>query len=142
MNPLTFTLYGKPRTKKNSQRPITAESKKGKKYTMILPSAAYEDYEAGCYNWATYTERVPISEGRKLFPGKCVLGGFDNNPGTLIDTGDDAQLEAKVRELIEENGYRGFTLGADCSIPNDIDDARVRVISDAAARFVNPNFGK
>lgn len=53
MKPLTFTLYGDPRTKKNSQRPITAQSKKGKKYTMILPSAAYEDYEADCMRQIT-----------------------------------------------------------------------------------------
>lgn len=100
----------------------------------------YLDYEAGCYNWAQHTEKVPLAEGRKLFPGKCILGGFDNNPKTLIDTGDPADVEAYVEELIKENGYTGFILGADCSIPNDIDDNRVRVISDAAAKFTNPNF--
>ena len=102
----------------------------------------YEDYEAGCYNWAQHTERIPLYEGRKLFPGKCVLGGFDNNPGTLIDTGSDAELDAYVRQLLDENGYRGFILGADCSIPNGIDDARVRAISDAAARHLNPAFAR
>lgn len=60
MNPLTFTLYGDPRTKKNSQRPITAESKKGKKYTMILPSAAYGDYEADCLRQITGNYRRHI----------------------------------------------------------------------------------
>ena len=60
MKPLTFTLYGDPRTKKNSQRPITAESKKGKKYTMILPSAAYEDYEADCLRQITGNYRRHI----------------------------------------------------------------------------------
>ena len=60
MNPLTFTLYGDPRTKKNSQRPITAQSRKGKKYTMILPSAAYEDYEADCLRQITGNYRRHI----------------------------------------------------------------------------------
>ena len=60
MNPLTFTLYGDPRTKKNSQRPITAESKKGKMYTMILPSVAYEDYEADCLRQITGNYRRHI----------------------------------------------------------------------------------
>lgn len=60
MNPLTFTLYGDPRTKKNSQRPITAESRKGKKYTMILPSAAYGDYEADCLRQITGNYRRHI----------------------------------------------------------------------------------
>ena len=100
----------------------------------------YQDYEAGCYNWAQHTEKIPLSEGRALFPGKCVLGGFDNNPGTLIDTGTPEELEAYTRQLIRENGYKGFILGADCSIPNDIDDHQVRLISDAAMRCLNPNF--
>ena len=100
----------------------------------------YQDYEAGCYNWAIHTEKISIAEGRKLFPGKPVLGGFDNNPGTLIDTGSREELEAYVNRLVDENGYRGFILGADCSIPNQIDDDRVRIISDAAARRLNPNF--
>ena len=102
----------------------------------------YRDYEAGCYNWAQHTERIPLAEGRRLFPGKCVLGGFDNNPGTLIDTGSDEALDAYVKQLIDENGYRGYIMGADCSIPNDIDDRRVRVISDAAAKYLNPNVAR
>jgi len=60
LNPLTFTLYGDPRTKKNSQRPITAQSRKGKKYTMILPSAAYGDYEADCLRQITGNYRRHI----------------------------------------------------------------------------------
>ena len=108
------------------------------RHTNVL--SFYQDYEAGCYNWAQNTEHIPLTEGARLFPGKCILGGFDNNPGTLIDTGSDAELEAMTRRLIDENGYRGFILGADCSIPNDIDDRRVRVISDAAAGYTNPNF--
>ena len=60
MKPLTFTLYGDPRTKKNSQRPITAQSRKGKKYTMILPSAAYGDYEADCLRQITGNYRRHI----------------------------------------------------------------------------------
>ena len=100
----------------------------------------YRQYEAGCYNWAQHTERIPLAEGRKYFPGKCVLGGFDNNPGTLIDTGTTEMLENYVKQLIDENGYRGFILGADCSIPNDIDDNRVRAICSAAAKYVNPSF--
>ena len=108
------------------------------RHTNVL--SFYQDYEAGCYNWAQHTEKIPLSEGRRLFPGKAVLGGFDNNPGTLIDTGSPEALDAYVRQLIDENGYTGYIMGADCSIPNDIDDGRVRMISAAAAKYVNPNF--
>ena len=100
----------------------------------------YLDYEAGCYNWAVHTEGLSIAEGRKLFPGKCILGGFDNNPGTLIDTGTREELRDYTGRLIRENGYKGYILGADCSIPNQIDDRRVRDITDAAKAFPNPAF--
>lgn len=97
--------------------------------------AYYKDYAAKIYNWAIHTDGVSLEEGRKYFQTDCVLGGFDNNPGTLIDCGTKEELEEEVRQLIAENGYRGFILGADCSIPNDIDDARVRIIRDACHKF-------
>ena len=91
----------------------------------------YENYEAKIYNWAVHTEGVSLAEGKKFFKGACVLGGYDNNPGTLIDTGSKEEVQKYAGDLIRENGYQGFILGADCSIPNDIDDERVRWISDA-----------
>jgi len=78
--------------------------------------------------------RVLISEGKKLFKGKCILGGFDNNPDTLIDIGSKEEVEAFAKKLIRESGYKGYVLGADCSIPNGIDAGRIRWISDIANR--------
>ena len=89
----------------------------------------YQDYEAKAYNWATFTEGVTIEEGRRLFPGKCVLGGFDNNPQTLIDSGSEEEVCKFVDQLIKENGHRGYIMGADCSIPNNINDGRIHWIS-------------
>ena len=89
----------------------------------------YQDYKAKAYNWATFTEGVTIEEGRKLFPGKCVLGGFDNNPETLIDSGSEEEVCKFVDQLIKENGHRGYIMGADCSIPNNINDGRIHWIS-------------
>lgn len=96
----------------------------------------YKDYSAKVYNWACHTEGISLQEGKALFGNPCVLGGFDNNPGTLIDSGSKEELEAEVASLIRENGYRGYVMGADCSIPNDIDDNRIRIISDAAGRYI------
>lgn len=95
----------------------------------------YKDYDAKVYNWATFTEGITIKEGRKIFPNKCILGGFDNNPGTIIDTGSKEEIEEYVGELIKENGYKGYVIGADCSIPNLIDDIQVRYISDASYKY-------
>ena len=49
-------------------------------------------------------------------------------------------LRAYTKRLIEENGYSGYIVGADCSIPNDINDDQVRVIRDACHEFTNPDF--
>ena len=70
-----------------------------------------------------------MSEGRKLFPGKCILGGFDNNPKTLITEGDRADVEKFAEDCIEESEYRYFILGADCSVPNSIANERLRWIT-------------
>lgn len=76
----------------------------------------YIDYKSKAYNWAVFTEGVSLSEGRKLFKGKCILGGFDNNPDTLIDTGSKEEVEAFAKKLIRESGYKGYILGADLVI--------------------------
>ncbi len=91
----------------------------------------YRDYKSKAYNWAVFTEGISLQAGKKLFGGKCVLGGFDNNPGTLIDSGTKEEIEAFVQKLIRENGFKGYILGADCSIPNNINDGRIRWISRA-----------
>ena len=48
MNPLMLTLYGQPRTKKNSGRIIDVHGKDGKNFRKLLPSEAYAQYEKDC----------------------------------------------------------------------------------------------
>lgn len=91
----------------------------------------YKNYVAKVYNWATYTENISMAEGKAYYNGASVLGGFDNNAGTLIDTGSAEALNAYTKQLIIDNGFTGYIIGADCSIPNDIDDNQVRIIRDA-----------
>lgn len=58
---MVFTLYGDPRTKKNSRRHMTVENKKtGSPYTMPLPSKSFEQYEADCLKQITgnYRRRI------------------------------------------------------------------------------------
>lgn len=94
----------------------------------------YKDYPAKAYNWAIHTEKFSVAEGRKLFPNKCIIGGFDNNPGTLIDRGSEEELRAYTRKLLEENGTLGYIMGADCSVPNDMNDAQLAIIMDELRR--------
>ena len=95
----------------------------------------YKDYKAGAYNWASFIENISVEEGRKIFNAKCVIGGFANSPGTLIDTGSDEELAEYAQKLISSNGYKGYVIGADCSVPNDIDDNKLRSISDASHKY-------
>lgn len=97
----------------------------------------YTNYESKAYNWAVHTEGISLQEGKKLFKNKCVLGGFDNNPNSVIDTGSKEELEAYVKQLIDENGYKGYIIGADCSIPNDINDNQIKIISDASYKYIH-----
>lgn len=99
----------------------------------------YRDYPCTACNWAVHTEGVSLADGKKIFKDKCILGGFDNNPDTLIDRGSKEELEEYVKQLIDENGYKGYIIGADCSIPNNIDDTRIRYISDASYNYLNPS---
>lgn len=102
----------------------------------------YKDYKAGAYNWASFIENISLEEGRKIFEAKCVMGGFANSPGTLIDKGSIKELDDFTRELISDNGYRGYIIGADCSVPNDIDDNRLRAISDASHKYKKIKYNK
>lgn len=56
-----FTLYGDARTKKNSQRPVKIKTKGGKSFTKLLPSEAFEKYEADCLRQITGEYRRGIS---------------------------------------------------------------------------------
>ena len=38
----------------------------------------FKDYPAQVVNWATRHEDVSLTQGQELFPGKAVLGGFEN----------------------------------------------------------------
>lgn len=99
----------------------------------------YLDYSSRAYNWATFTEGISLAEGKKIFGNKCILGGFDNNSGTIIDSGSEEEIEKYVKNLINENGFKGYILGADCSIPNEINDIRIRWISNATYKYRKEN---
>lgn len=85
----------------------------------------YVHYNAKVVNWAVNVEGVSLSEGKKLFGGKAVIGGFDNRPGGILHTGSKEDIEALTEKLLRESGKVGIILGADCTIPGDIDVNRL-----------------
>ena len=95
----------------------------------------YKDYKAKVYNWAVNTEKVSLAEGKKFFGNACVLGGFDNNRGTLIDVGPDTAIENYVNSLIKEAGTTGVIIGADCTIAPEIGYKRLGEIRNYAEKY-------
>ena len=81
----------------------------------------YVSYNAKIVNWAVNIENVSLEEGKKLFGGRAVIGGFDNRPNGLLHRGSKEEIEAYTEKLIHHAGKTGIILGADCTVPRDID---------------------
>lgn len=87
----------------------------------------YKDYEASAYNWAVTTDKVSLKEGRDLF-GKTVIGGFDNSSSGVLYSGTREAIKETVETIVRETGRKGLIIGADCTIPSDIDIDRLKYI--------------
>lgn len=81
--------------------------------------STYVDYPARIVNWAVTVENVSLSEGKKLFGGKAVIGGFNNTTDGVLYKGSKEEIEAETARLIADAGTTGVILGADCTIPSD-----------------------
>ncbi len=96
----------------------------------------YVDYPAKIINWATATENVTLSEGKQIFDGKPVLGGFDNNfESSILFNGTDEELEDYVNNILDDAGTKGVALGADCTIDLSIDLNRLKKIREIARAY-------
>lgn len=91
----------------------------------------WKDYPAKAFNWACFIENVNLSEGKKYFGGKCVLGGFDNRKDSLIVNGTKEEIQAYAKALIRRAGNTGVMIGADCTLPAGIDVNRIQWVADA-----------
>lgn len=91
----------------------------------------WRDYPAKVVNWAVFIEGLSLREGKRFFGGRAVLGGFDNRKSGPLYSGTKDQVQAEARRLLEENGATGLILGADCTLPSDIDRQRIRWVLEA-----------
>lgn len=90
------------------------------------------DYPAQVLNWAVGPEGISLAEGREIFGGRTVLGGFQNDKDGLLYNGSKEEIQAETKRLIAEAGTTGLVLGADCTIPSDIDHERIQWVREAA----------
>ena len=94
----------------------------------------WSDYKAAVISWSRYIDIMDIGEAKKRF-GCTVWGGFDNRSGTLLYTASREEIEQAVHALIEQGGKRGYILGADCSIHDELPEERIRWVVEAARRL-------
>ena len=93
----------------------------------------WRDYPAKAINWACFVENMDLRQGKEFFGGKCVLGGFDNRAGSLINTGSREEIQAYTRRWMKENNLPGMMIGADCTLPATIDPRRIQWVIDAVS---------
>ena len=79
----------------------------------------FDDYDFSVINWAVHAEHVSVAEGKKMFKGKCVIGGYGNNNTDLLCTGTKEEIQAVVEKIVDEAGTTGVIIGADCTIHLD-----------------------
>ena len=94
----------------------------------------FADYPAHVFNWAVGPEGISLKEGREIFKGRTVLGGFENGTEGLLYRGSKEEIQAETKRLIEETGKEGLILGADCTIPSDIAVERIQWVREAVAK--------
>jgi uroporphyrinogen decarboxylase len=92
----------------------------------------FTGYPAQAFNWASAIEGVSLNEGKRLFGGKPVIGGFDNTAQGVLCSGSEAEVKAETKRLLGETGRTGVILGADCTIPRGMDLRRLDWVREAA----------
>jgi uroporphyrinogen decarboxylase len=83
----------------------------------------YTEHPSHVVNWAATKDNPSLVEGRSLFR-RTILGGMDDR-GVIVD-GTPDQIQAAVRSVIDGFGTTGLVLGADCTVPTDIDLGHIR----------------
>lgn len=94
----------------------------------------WADYHTPVISWARYIDIHDIAEAKEHF-GATMWGGFDNRPGTLLYTGTKEEIDKEVASLIEQGTKKGYIIGSDCSIHNELPVERIRWVVEAARRI-------
>ncbi|GAB2023518.1 uroporphyrinogen decarboxylase family protein [Pseudolactococcus yaeyamensis] len=95
----------------------------------------FSDYPADIINWATAVEGVSLAQGRSIFPNQVLLGGFGNTIKDVLYQGTTDDIAAETQEIINAFGDdTRFLIGADCTVPRDIDLSHLETARKAAVR--------
>ncbi len=89
----------------------------------------YTDYPGDVVNWAATAPRnIPLTTGKSLF-NQTILGGMDNR-GVIVD-GDEEIITQTVHQIIHEFGPQRLIIGADCTLPTEINIENIQTAIDA-----------
>ena len=95
---------------------------------------AWRNYGCEIVNWACHIEQdLSLACGRNFFrPGTVLMGGFDNRPCGILHWGNEKQIKAGTRQMIENAGREKLILSADCSVQADTPASHLRWVAEAA----------
>ena len=95
----------------------------------------YKGIKADVVNWAIHECQYGLKEGRELFGDTItLLGGFDDRSGVFVDGSKEA-IEREVESIIATAGKKRFIIGADCTLPNDVELWRVKTAIEHTRRM-------
>lgn len=90
----------------------------------------YTNYPGNAVNWAaTSQNNIPLAAGKKLF-NRTILGGLDNR-GVIVN-GSPEEIRQKVHEIVNTFGPEHLIIGADCTLPTEINIDNIRTAVEAA----------
>ncbi|MFA7408114.1 MAG: uroporphyrinogen decarboxylase family protein [Anaerolineaceae bacterium] len=96
----------------------------------------YCNYPGHVFNWAvTAPVNLSLKSGKRLFT-RPILGGLDNNG--LIVKGKPEEIEHAVHEIIRSAGPANLIIGADCTLPTDINRENIRLAIEATGTYPMP----
>lgn len=91
----------------------------------------WKHYSAAVKNWGVGIEGLSLKGGLAYFPGSVMLGGIDNRKDHALYAGTKQEVQDNVRAVCMQMGATPFILGADCTVPADIDLARFDWVREA-----------
>ncbi len=97
----------------------------------------FKDFDAAAYNWDVNAEGLSLAEGKKLFGGKTVIGGFEQDQ--VIYTGTREEVEDATFSILDECGQIGTMIGAGCTLPTDIEEIRLEWVRQASIKYAIEN---
>lgn len=95
----------------------------------------WKDYPLQLMHWACNVEDITWERGAEYFKKTARMGGFDSRDTGLLYNGTEEQIKAETKRLLSISGTQNVILGADCTVPSDIDYNHIRWVVEAAEEF-------